>query len=76
VGAPDPSLTATSRVAAIAEFLTKLDVVATFDRGIGSIKKRARGATAGELLLRHFTPPLSRARMVLPHTVRAVPPQR
>lgn len=51
VGAPDPSLTATSGVAALAEFLTKLGVVATFDRGIGPIKKRVRGATAGELLV-------------------------
>jgi Transposase DDE domain group 1 len=51
IGLPDPSLTATSGVAAVAEFVEKLDVVATFDRGIGSIKKRARGATAGELLV-------------------------
>jgi hypothetical protein len=48
---PDPSLTATSGVAAVAEFVEKLDVVATFDRGIGAIKSRARGATAGELLI-------------------------
>ena len=51
IGAPDPSLTATSGVAAIAEFVDKLDVVARFDRGIESIKKRDRGATAGELLV-------------------------
>ena len=51
VGAPDPSLTAVSGVAALGEFLDKLDVVGTFDRGIGSIKTRARGATAGELLV-------------------------
>ena len=51
VGAPDPSLTATSGVAAIAEFVDKLDVVGTFDRGIGPIKQRERGATAGELLV-------------------------
>lgn len=38
VGAPDPSLTATSGVAAVAEFVEKLDVVGTFDRGIGAIK--------------------------------------
>ena len=47
----DPSLTATSGVAAIAEFVDKLDVVGRFDRGIGAIKKRNRGATAGELLV-------------------------
>ncbi len=51
IGAPDPSLTATSGVAALAEFITKLDVVGTFDRGIGSIKKRARGVSAGEILV-------------------------
>jgi len=51
IGAPDPSLTATSGVAAVAEFVDKLDVVGGFDRGIGPIKKRNRGATAGELLV-------------------------
>jgi hypothetical protein len=51
IGAPDPSLTATSGVAAVAEFVDKLDVVGRFDRGIGSIKKRARGASPGELLV-------------------------
>jgi len=51
IGAPDPSLTATSGVAAVAEFVDQLDVVARFDRGIGSIKKRDRGASAGELLV-------------------------
>ena len=51
IGAPDASLTATSGVAAVAEFVDQLDVVGTFDRGIGSIKQRARGVTAGELLV-------------------------
>ena len=51
IGAPDPSLTAASGIAAIAEFVDKLDVVGEFDRGIGSIKKRDRGASAGELLV-------------------------
>ena len=51
IGAPDPSLTATSGVAAVAEFLDKLGVVDMFDRGVGSIKERARGVTAGELLV-------------------------
>lgn len=50
-GAPDPSLTASSGVAALAEFVDKLDVMSRFDRAIGSIKKRDRGATAGELLV-------------------------
>ncbi len=51
IGAPDPSLTATSGVAAVAEFVDKLDVVGCFDRGIGAIKQRARGLGAGELLV-------------------------
>ena len=50
IGTPDPSLTATSGVAAIAEFVDKLDVVGRFGRGIGVIKKRDRGSDAGELL--------------------------
>ena len=51
IGAADPSLTATSGVAALAEFVDKLDVVARFDRGIGAIKQRARGVSAGQLLV-------------------------
>lgn len=51
IGAPDPSLTATSGVAAVAELVEALDVVGRFDRGIGSIKQRDRGASAGELLV-------------------------
>ena len=51
IGAPDPSLTATSGVVALAEFLDKLKVVDEFDRGIGSIKKRVRGVSSGELLV-------------------------
>jgi Transposase DDE domain group 1 len=51
VGVPDSSLTAASGVAALAALVDKLDVVGLFDRRIGSIKKRARGVTAGELLV-------------------------
>lgn len=51
IGAPDPSLTGASGVAAVAEFVDALDVVGRLDRGIGSIKKRERGASAGELLV-------------------------
>ncbi len=51
IGAPDPTLTATSGVAAVAEFVDKLDVVGRLDQAIGSIKKRDRGASAGELLV-------------------------
>ncbi|MBU0801700.1 MAG: IS1380 family transposase [Alphaproteobacteria bacterium] len=51
IGAPDPSLTATSGITAIAEFVEALDVVGRLDSGIGSLKKRERGASAGELLV-------------------------
>jgi hypothetical protein len=51
IGAPDPSLTATCGVAALAEFFDKLDVIGMFDRGVGPIKQRSRGVTAGELLV-------------------------
>ena len=51
IGASDPSLTATSGVVAVAEFVDKLEVVGGFDRGIGPIKKRDRGASVGELLV-------------------------
>jgi len=51
IGASDPSLTGVSGVVAVAEFVDALDVVGRFDRGVGSVKKRDRGATAGELLV-------------------------
>ena len=51
VGASDASLTALSGVAALADLLDMLDVVGSFDRAIGSIKRRERGATAGEVLV-------------------------
>lgn len=51
IGASDPSLTGASGVVAVAEFVDALDVVGRFDRGVGSVKKRDRGATAGELLV-------------------------
>lgn len=51
VGASDASLTATSGVAALAELLDKLNVVGILDRAIGSIKKRDRGVTAGQVLV-------------------------
>jgi hypothetical protein len=51
IGAPDASLTAYSGVAALAEFVDRLDVIGSLERGIGSIKQRDRGATAGELLV-------------------------
>ena len=51
IGAPDPSLTATSGVAAVGEFVDRLHVVSRLDRGIGAIKERDRGASGGELLV-------------------------
>ncbi|PID53995.1 MAG: hypothetical protein CSA58_05820 [Micrococcales bacterium] len=51
VGAADRSLTGSSGVAAVAELVDRLDVVGRFDRGVGSIKQRERGATAGEVLV-------------------------
>jgi hypothetical protein len=51
IGVPDPSLTATSGVVAVAEFVVKLGVVGIFDRAVGTIKQRARGVSAGELLV-------------------------
>ncbi|MEI2775175.1 MAG: IS1380 family transposase [Tetrasphaera sp.] len=51
IGAPDPSLTGTSGVAALAEFIEKLDLVGRLDRGIGAIKERERGATGGQVLV-------------------------
>lgn len=46
IGAPDPSLTGNSGVAALAalaEFLDKLDVIGRLDRGIGSVKSWSVG---------------------------------
>jgi hypothetical protein len=38
-------------VVALAEFIDRLQVVETFDRGVGTIKQRDRGVSAGELLV-------------------------
>ncbi len=51
IGASDRSLTAASGVAALAELVDRLAVVETFDRHIGLIKERARGVSAGELVV-------------------------
>jgi hypothetical protein len=51
VGAEDASLTGVAGVAVVAEFVEKLDVVGVFDRWIGPIKQRARGVSAGQLLV-------------------------
>ncbi len=50
IGAPDPALTGTSGVAAVAELVDALGVVDRLDRGIWPAKQRERGATAREVL--------------------------
>ena len=51
VGAPDASLTAVSGLAAVAELVARLGVVASVDRHVGAVKRRARGLSAGEFLV-------------------------
>jgi hypothetical protein len=51
VGAPDPRLTRFGGVTVVAELVDKLGVVEALDAAIGPIKRRCRGATAGQLLV-------------------------
>ena len=51
IGAPDESLTAVSGMAAVSELCERLGVVAALDGAVGSIKVRARGHSAGGLLV-------------------------
>jgi hypothetical protein len=51
IGAPDPSLTAVSGMAAVSELVERLGVVGLLDAAVGPIKERARGRGAGELLV-------------------------
>lgn len=51
VGAPDPSLTAVSGMAAISELTDRLGVIESLDAAVGPIKQRNRGCGAGELLV-------------------------
>jgi hypothetical protein len=51
VGAPDPSLTGVSGMAAATELCEQLDVVGALDAAVGPIKQRARGQSAGGLLV-------------------------
>jgi hypothetical protein len=51
VGAPDPTLTAVSGMAAISELCDRLRVVEALDVAVGPIKQRDRGFGAGELLV-------------------------
>lgn len=51
VGAPDPSLTAVSGMAAVTELVDRLGVIEALDDAVGPIKQRAGGFSAGELLV-------------------------
>src|SRR6266498_995648 len=48
VGAPDPSLTSVSGMAAVTELVERLGVVSALDAAVGPIKQRDRGFGAGE----------------------------
>jgi Transposase DDE domain group 1 len=51
VGAPDPSLTGVSGMAAVTELCDQLGVIQALDAAVGPIKQRARGYSAGQLLV-------------------------
>jgi hypothetical protein len=51
IGAPDKPLTGVAGLAAVDELVLRLVMVAAFDAGVGRIKQRGRGLTAGQLLV-------------------------
>jgi hypothetical protein len=51
VGAPDPSLTRYSGMAAVTELVDRLAMIRLLDAAIGPIKERDRGFSGGELLV-------------------------
>ena len=51
IGAPDKSLTAVSGMVAVRELVQRLGVIEALDGAVGSIKQRARGHSAGALLV-------------------------
>jgi hypothetical protein len=51
IGAPDASLTPAAGVVAVAEVVGRLGVSAALDDAVGSIKRRDRGLSAGQLLV-------------------------
>ena len=51
VGAPDPSLTPVSGLAAVTELVDRLNMITLLDAAVGPIKARDRGFTGGELLV-------------------------
>ena len=50
-GAPDPSLTRYSGMAAVTELVDRLAMIRLLDAAIGPIKSRDRGFTAGQVLV-------------------------
>ena len=50
LGRPDPSLTGVAGLAGVDELVAALGVVPALDAGIGAVKSRVRGATAGQLV--------------------------
>ena len=51
IGAPDPSLTPVSGMAAVTELVDRLGMIKRLDGAIGPIKTRDRGLSGGELLV-------------------------
>ena len=51
IGAPDGSLTPVAGMAAVSELVDRLRVVQALDAAVGRIKVRARGRSAGQLLV-------------------------
>ena len=51
IGAPDPTLTPVSGMAAVTELVDRLGMIKLLDAAIGPIKERDRGHTGGELLV-------------------------
>ena len=51
IGEPDTTLTGLAGLAAVDELINRLGIVQVLNRGIGAIKQRDRGLSAGELLV-------------------------
>lgn len=51
IGAPDPSVTSFSGMAAVTELIDRLAMIKLLDAAIGPIKERDRGYTGGQLLV-------------------------
>ena len=51
IGAPDGSLTSVAGLVAVRELVGRLGVIGAIDAAVGPIKARARGCSAGQLLV-------------------------